>query len=69
MIIRNIIQFGRLAIVMRRSGKSIFSRVPAIDLEEANDDTLFALDLDLDDVCCFRYCSESAMELICCVLR
>jgi hypothetical protein len=65
LVARNLLQFGRLALVFRRystsavlayvspdalhrSGKSIFSRVPAIDLETARDASL-SLDLDLDD--------------------
>jgi hypothetical protein len=34
---------------LSRSGKSIFSRVPAIDLESARDEVAYSLDLDLDD--------------------
>lgn len=51
LIVRNAIQFSRLAIVMRRSGKSIFGGgVPAIDLDSAEqEDTLFQLDIDLSD--------------------
>jgi hypothetical protein len=69
LIARNAIQFGRLALVMRRSvvslimqchaennaldrsGKSVFSRVSMIDLDEANDenDNFFTLDLDQED--------------------
>ncbi|GAA96119.1 uncharacterized protein L969DRAFT_83987 [Mixia osmundae IAM 14324] len=48
LVARNTIQFGRLAIVMRRSGKSIFSRVPAIDLQAARD-ARYQLDMDLED--------------------
>ena len=51
LIVRNAIQFSRLAIVMRRSGKSIFGGgVPAIDLDGAQEEeTLFQLDIDLSD--------------------
>ncbi|KAH8930118.1 hypothetical protein BT69DRAFT_1311022 [Atractiella rhizophila] len=45
---RNGIQFFRLASVMRRSGKSIFKRPAAIDLNAARD-YRFSLDLDLED--------------------
>ena len=41
-------QFSRLAIVLRRSGRSIFTRIPAIDLSAAQD-ARYALDFDLDD--------------------
>lgn len=49
LVIRNMIQFTRLALMLRRSGKNIFSRIPPINLEDAVHDPLFALDLDLDD--------------------
>ncbi|KAK9897367.1 hypothetical protein P389DRAFT_169133 [Cystobasidium minutum MCA 4210] len=48
LVIRNVIQFSRLAIVLRRSGRSIFTRVPAIDLAAAQD-AGYSLDFDLDD--------------------
>ncbi|KAI0719944.1 hypothetical protein C8T65DRAFT_634405 [Cerioporus squamosus] len=45
---RNVLQFGRLATVMRQSGQSIFTRPKPIDLSAAHRRGL-ALDLDLDD--------------------
>lgn len=48
LVARNLIQFSRLAIVLRRSGRSIFTRIPAIDLSAAQD-ARYALDFDLDD--------------------
>ncbi|RPD82402.1 hypothetical protein L226DRAFT_25057 [Lentinus tigrinus ALCF2SS1-7] len=45
---RNILQFGRLAVVMRQSGQSIFTRPKPIDLSTAHRRGL-ALDLDLED--------------------
>jgi hypothetical protein len=41
-------QFSRLAIVLRRSGRSIFTRIPAIDLAAAQE-AGYSLDFDLDD--------------------
>ena len=41
-------QFSRLAIVLRQSGRSIFTRIPAIDLSTAHD-AAYSLDFDLDD--------------------
>jgi len=46
LVARNVLQFGRLATVMRRSGRSIFSRPRAIDLSAARTSRL---DIDLDD--------------------
>jgi len=46
LVARNVLQFGRLATVMRRSGRSIFSRPRAIDLSTARTSRL---DIDLDD--------------------
>lgn len=49
LIARNIIQVGRLALVFRRSGKSIFGRgVSAIDLDDVD------LDHDLDGMSAFH---------------
>jgi len=44
LVARNVLQFGRLAAVMRQSGQSIFSRPKPIDLSAAR-----RFDLDLDD--------------------
>ncbi|GJN89635.1 hypothetical protein Rhopal_002622-T1 [Rhodotorula paludigena] len=46
LVVRNLFQFGRLAIVLRKSGKSVFARPAPIDLSAAR---AYSLDLDLDD--------------------
>jgi len=46
LVARNVLQFGRLATVMRRSGRSIFSRPKPIDL---NAPRANRLDIDLSD--------------------
>ncbi|SCV70547.1 BQ2448_3309 [Microbotryum intermedium] len=48
LVIRNLFQFGRLALVMRKSGKNVFTRPAPIDLSSARNYS-FSLDLDLDD--------------------
>ena len=48
LVARNLIQFSRLAIVLRRSGRSIFTRIPAIDLSTAAE-AGYTLDFDLED--------------------
>merc|ERR1711939_541429 len=48
LVARNLIQFSRLAIVLRRSGRSIFTRIPAIDLSTAQE-AAYSLDFDLED--------------------
>ncbi|KAL7417545.1 hypothetical protein BDY24DRAFT_368046 [Mrakia frigida] len=48
LVARNFFQFGRLALIMRRSGTSIFHRPPPIDLSSARE-AAFALDIDLED--------------------
>lgn len=45
---RNLFQFGRLALVMRKSGKNVFTRPAPIDLSAAREYS-YSLDLDLDD--------------------
>jgi len=45
LVARNVLQFGRLATVMRQSGQSIFSRPKPIDLSVSSR----ALDIDIDD--------------------
>ncbi|KIK07529.1 hypothetical protein K443DRAFT_673437 [Laccaria amethystina LaAM-08-1] len=47
LIARNVLQFGRLAAVMRQSGQSIFSRPKPIDINTARR-AGFGLDLDMD---------------------
>ncbi|KAG0146038.1 hypothetical protein CROQUDRAFT_658011 [Cronartium quercuum f. sp. fusiforme G11] len=51
LVIRNGIQFFRLALMLRRSGKNIFTSIKPIDLENAihQGDASFFLDLDLDE--------------------
>lgn len=52
---RNMIQFARLALIFRRSGKSIFGRgVSAIDLDDVD------LDGDADAMCEFHSTAYSA---------
>ncbi|KAK4057977.1 hypothetical protein OIO90_001196 [Microbotryomycetes sp. JL221] len=46
LVLRNLFQFGRLALVMRKSGKNVFTRPAPIDLSNAR---TYSLDLDLDD--------------------
>uniref|UniRef100_A0A0K3CEJ1 FGENESH: predicted gene_5.371 protein n=1 Tax=Rhodotorula toruloides TaxID=5286 RepID=A0A0K3CEJ1_RHOTO len=46
LVVRNLFQFGRLALVLRKSGKSVFARPAPIDLSAAR---AYSLDLDLDD--------------------
>ncbi|KAI5479791.1 hypothetical protein MNV49_002603 [Pseudohyphozyma bogoriensis] len=48
LIARNLFQFGRLALVMRKSGKNVFTRPAPIDLSSARN-YAFSLDLDLED--------------------
>ncbi|KAJ1301748.1 hypothetical protein OPQ81_008979 [Rhizoctonia solani] len=51
LVFRNVMQFGRLAAVMRQSGQSMFSRPRKIDLSlpTHHDRTHTRLDIDLDD--------------------
>ncbi|OAV89552.1 hypothetical protein PTTG_28664 [Puccinia triticina 1-1 BBBD Race 1] len=52
LVIRNAIQFSRLALMLRRSGKNIFTTIQPIDLEGAihhSDAHSFFLDLDEED--------------------
>jgi hypothetical protein len=49
LIARNVVQFGRLASVMRQSGQSIFTRPRPIDLTAARRAGYSSLDLDLED--------------------
>ncbi|BGP54967.1 hypothetical protein JCM8202_003477 [Rhodotorula sphaerocarpa] len=46
LVVRNLFQFGRLVLVLRKSGRSVFARPAPIDLSAVNG---FSLDLDLDD--------------------
>ncbi|GAA5908614.1 hypothetical protein JCM6882_003693 [Rhodosporidiobolus microsporus] len=46
LVVRNLFQFGRLALVLRKSGKNVFARPAPIDLSAAR---AYSLDLDLDD--------------------
>jgi len=48
LVVRNLFQFGRLALVMRKSGKNVFTQPAPIDLSSARS-YAFSLDLDLDD--------------------
>ncbi|KAF7979404.1 hypothetical protein HWV62_42516 [Athelia sp. TMB] len=48
LIARNILQFGRLAAVMRQSGQSIFTQPKPIDLSAARRAGYNSLDLDLE---------------------
>ncbi|KZP25439.1 hypothetical protein FIBSPDRAFT_855995 [Athelia psychrophila] len=48
LIARNILQFGRLASVMRQSGQSIFTQPKPIDLSAARRAGYNSLDLDLE---------------------
>ncbi|KAM0788873.1 hypothetical protein ACM66B_002957 [Microbotryomycetes sp. NB124-2] len=48
LVVRNLFQFGRLALVMRKSGKNVFTRPAPIDLSAARQYS-YSLDLDLDD--------------------
>ncbi|KAJ8456760.1 hypothetical protein ONZ45_g18589 [Pleurotus djamor] len=47
LVARNVLQFGRLAAVMRQSGQSIFSRPKPIDINAARR-AGYSLDLDID---------------------
>ncbi|KAL0951505.1 hypothetical protein HGRIS_008190 [Hohenbuehelia grisea] len=47
LVARNVLQFGRLAAVMRQSGQSIFSRPKPIDINAARR-AGYSLDLDMD---------------------
>ncbi|KAF8560006.1 hypothetical protein OG21DRAFT_15251 [Imleria badia] len=49
LIARNVLQFGRLAAVMRQSGQSIFSRPKPIDISGVRRAGYRNLDLDLED--------------------
>ncbi|QRV83150.1 ion transport domain-containing protein [Ceratobasidium sp. AG-Ba] len=53
LVFRNVMQFGRLAAVMRQSGQSLFARPRAIDLSlpthHERGQTFTRLDIDLDD--------------------
>ncbi|KAG9314029.1 hypothetical protein JVU11DRAFT_4807 [Chiua virens] len=49
LIARNVLQFGRLAAVMRQSGQSIFSRPKPIDISSVRRAGYRNLDLDLED--------------------
>ncbi|KAI8446039.1 hypothetical protein BY996DRAFT_6434362 [Phakopsora pachyrhizi] len=52
LVVRNLIQFIRLALILRRSGKSIFTRIEPIDLEgviHSADSTSLMLDMDDDE--------------------
>ncbi|KAI9570234.1 hypothetical protein HD554DRAFT_2204052 [Boletus coccyginus] len=49
LIARNVLQFGRLAAVMRQSGQSIFSRPKPIDISAIRRAGYRSLDLDLED--------------------
>jgi hypothetical protein len=49
LIARNVLQFGRLAAVMRQSGQSIFSRPKPIDISAIRRAGYRNLDLDLED--------------------
>ncbi|KZT75002.1 hypothetical protein DAEQUDRAFT_734498 [Daedalea quercina L-15889] len=48
LVARNAIQFGRLAVIMRQSGHSIFSQPKPIDLAETRRRG-YTLDIDLED--------------------
>ncbi|KAF9460111.1 hypothetical protein BDZ94DRAFT_1198373 [Collybia nuda] len=49
LVARNVLQFGRLAAVMRQSGQSIFSRPKPIDINAARRAGYMDLDMDSDD--------------------
>lgn len=49
LIARNVLQFGRLAAVMRQSGQSIFSRPTPIDITAIRRAGYTSLDYDLED--------------------
>ncbi|KAG0707508.1 hypothetical protein DFH29DRAFT_796588 [Suillus ampliporus] len=49
LIARNVLQFGRLAAVMRQSGQSIFSRPKPIDISAVRRAGYTSLDIDLED--------------------
>ncbi|CDZ96752.1 wsc domain-containing protein [Phaffia rhodozyma] len=48
LVVRNVFQFGRLAVLMRRSGTSLLTNPTPIDLSSARQ-AAYALDLDLED--------------------
>ncbi|PIL31803.1 hypothetical protein GSI_06507 [Ganoderma sinense ZZ0214-1] len=48
LVVRNLLQFGRLATVMRQSGQSIFTRPKPIDLSAARRRG-FTMDIDMED--------------------
>lgn len=48
LVARNVLQFGRLATVMRKSGRSIFARPKPIDLSRAQQRG-YSLDIDMPD--------------------
>jgi len=47
LVARNVLQFGRLAAIMRRSGRSIFTAPKPIDLSQANGGLYSPLDIDI----------------------
>ena len=49
LVARNVLQFGRLAAVMRQSGQSIFTRPKPIDLSAAGRSRRLDIDIDDDD--------------------
>lgn len=49
LVTRNVLQFGRLAAVMRQSGQSIFSQPKPIDISTARRAGFTDMDLDSDD--------------------
>ncbi|KAF8078850.1 hypothetical protein FPV67DRAFT_1466672 [Lyophyllum atratum] len=49
LVTRNVLQFGRLAAVMRQSGQSIFSQPKPIDISTARRAGFMDLDIDSDD--------------------
>jgi len=49
LVTRNVLQFGRLAAVMRQSGQSIFSQPKPIDISSARRAGFMDLDIDSDD--------------------
>ncbi|EGO05321.1 hypothetical protein SERLA73DRAFT_149487 [Serpula lacrymans var. lacrymans S7.3] len=49
LVARNVLQFGRLAAVMRQSGQSIFTRPKPIDISAVRRAGYNSLDIDLED--------------------
>ncbi|KAG6885268.1 hypothetical protein C0993_003958 [Termitomyces sp. T159_Od127] len=49
LVTRNVLQFGRLAAVMRQSGQSIFSQPKPIDISSARRAGFMDLDIESDD--------------------